>query len=369
MKIRISRLLGPLLSLLLFVAAVWLLCTKLTLADLRSIFERLRDIVEDSPGRIVAAVALTALNYVVLIGYDLLAIRYVGEKLSLRRVALASFTAYTCGYNFGSTIFGSSVRYRLYSAWGVPAAKILQLLVILALTFWFGLLALGGVVFVAAPLAMPQRLQEWRLPLTGVRPLSWMLDTRPFGWILLAVTVIYIGLSAAHRGSIKMRGMRLPVPPFRLTLYQLAIASADLLLVAAVLYTLWPASAPLGYLQVLGIYMLVFVTGVLTHVPGGYGVMEGVLISILPDASALSDVGASWLLFRVVYYIVPLMCSLALLGCYEFVLHHRTGRAHGLRPPEGRPAEPEGPAAESGHSAGSNGDSARSLHRPNPVDS
>ncbi len=59
-------------------------------------------------------------------------------------MALASFTAYTCGYNFGSTLAGTSVRYRLYSAWGVPPLKILQLLIILALTFWFGMLALGG---------------------------------------------------------------------------------------------------------------------------------------------------------------------------------------------------------------------------------
>ena len=38
---------------------------------------------------------------------------------------------------------GTSIRYRLYSVWGVPPLKILQLLVILGLTFWFGVFALA----------------------------------------------------------------------------------------------------------------------------------------------------------------------------------------------------------------------------------
>jgi uncharacterized membrane protein YbhN (UPF0104 family) len=360
MTIRPSRLLGPLLVLLLFIAAVYLLSTQLTAEDLRKIGRRLGDIVATSPGLIVAAVALTAINYLILVGYDLLAVRYVGEPLRLRRIALASFTAYTCGYNFGSTVFGSSVRYRLYSAWGIPPMKILQLLVILALTFWFGLLALGGVVFVAAPLEMPQRLQQWRLPFFDVQPLAWMLDTRPLGWILLAVTLTYIGLSAAHRGSIKVRGVRLPVPPFRLTVYQLLIASADLLLVAGVLYVLWPASAPLSYLQVLGVYMLVFVIGVLSHVPGGYGVMEELLIVMIPDPAAMSDVLASWLLFRAIYYIAPLLCALVLLGCYEMVLHYRARKAAAAQPVEG--------TLEGGGAAGGGGQPAPAERR-NPVDS
>jgi uncharacterized membrane protein YbhN (UPF0104 family) len=327
MTIRRSRILGPLLILLLFGAAVWLLCRQLTVRDLRQIGAHLADMIVTSPGVILAAVGLTAVNYLILVGYDLLAVRYVGEPLRLRRIALASFTAYTCGYNFGSTVFGSSVRYRLYSAWGVPPMKILQLLVILALTFWFGLLALGGVVFVAAPMEMPQQLQQWRLPFTGIQPLGWMHDTRPFGWILVVVTLIYIGLSAAHRGSIKVRGTRLPVPPFRLTMYQLAIATADLLLVAGVWYVLWPASVPLSYLQVLGVYMLMFVTGVLTHVPGGYGVMEEVLVLLIPDPASMAEVGAAWLLFRAIYYLIPLLCALVLLGCYEIVLHRRARKA------------------------------------------
>ncbi len=328
--------LGPALVLLIFCGAVWLLYTQLTAKELQQVVDRLRDLVQNKPLAIVLAVGLTVLNYMVLVGYDLLAVRYVGESLPLRRVALASFTAYTCGYNFGSTLAGTSVRYRLYSAWGVPAMKIVQLLVILALTFWFGLFALAGVVFIVAPLAMP-------VDLRCCLPFS---DTRPLGVILLGIALLYVGLSAAHRGSVKLWHWTLPVPPFKLTVCQVLIASADLLLVAAVLYTLWPASEPpMSYLNVLGIYMLVFVAGVLTHVPGGYGVMEAVLLTIVPDRAGPTDVIASWLLFRAIYYIGPLLVAAVLLGLYEVRLSLRHRREHPRRGRRRQAARRRPPAA------------------------
>ncbi len=50
MKIRLSRLLGPLLVLLLFGAAVWLFYTQLTAGDLRHMAGGCTVIIEKSPG-------------------------------------------------------------------------------------------------------------------------------------------------------------------------------------------------------------------------------------------------------------------------------------------------------------------------------
>ena len=73
---------------------------------------------------IVAASLLTLLNYIILVGYDWFAVRWVGEKdLPLRKIALASFTGYAYSYNFGATLFGTSIRYRLYSAWGYRSER------------------------------------------------------------------------------------------------------------------------------------------------------------------------------------------------------------------------------------------------------
>ena len=72
-----------------------------------------------------------------------------------RRVAFAALTSYPFSYNFGATLAGVPLRYRLYSSWGIPLTKIVQLLVILALTFWFGVFFIAGVLFVFAPLRIP----------------------------------------------------------------------------------------------------------------------------------------------------------------------------------------------------------------------
>ena len=121
-----------------------------------------------SAWEITAAAVLTLLNYVILVGYDWLAVRWVGEKdLPLRKIAMASFTGYAFSYNFGATLFGTSIRYRLYSAWGVTARKILDLLVILGLTFWFGVFTLAGIIFVVTPFPIPVELKHLKIPISG----------------------------------------------------------------------------------------------------------------------------------------------------------------------------------------------------------
>ena len=150
---RYLRFVGPIVVLLVFALAIRLLYGILHKYTFGEIVNSVREI----PGNwIAAALAFTVVNYVILVGYDYLAIRYVQEPLALWKVALASFTGYACSYNIGATVAGTSVRYRLYSAWGLPLLKILQLLVILGLTFWFGVFALAGTIFIFHPPHMPE---------------------------------------------------------------------------------------------------------------------------------------------------------------------------------------------------------------------
>jgi uncharacterized membrane protein YbhN (UPF0104 family) len=299
---------GHLLILAVFLGAAWLLYDRLRDITLAEVWQALCDTPLTG---IAAAVVLTVLNYVILIGYDLLAIRWVGEPIPLRRIALASFTGYAFSYNFGATLFGTTIRYRFYSVWGVSLLKILELLVILGLTFWFGLFALAGVVFVAEPLKVPQQfLDEY--------PDFPIQDTYWFGWALLATALAYVGLSAFYRGSLKLWRWTIPVPPLRLTLYQIGIASADLIVAAGVLYALLPHAEGMDYLRVLGVFMLAFTASVLTHVPGGYGVFELIIVALLPLKE--EPTVAAILLFRLIYYWLPLAVAAVMLAAHEIGL-------------------------------------------------
>jgi uncharacterized membrane protein YbhN (UPF0104 family) len=367
---KLFRFLGPVLVLLVFLGAVWLLYHELRHYRLNDIGVRIWEI---SPLGFAVAVAMTIVNWLILIGYDWIAVRYVGVKLPLRRVAVASFCGYACSYNFGATLAGTTVRLRLYSAWNMPLVKILQLLVILGLTFWFGLFAVAGIVFVVAP---PQivasddppaadlkpdlkpeapakgiavgpslALQASKVPAAtpedqaGQEKVQQVLgrivriaaNMRMWGVVLLVLAVIYLGLSAARLDSIRLFGHRLPVPPFRLTLFQYAITAADMLVAGVVLYALmYNIPGVQSYLEILGIYLLVYVAVVLSHVPGGYGVFDGGMIFCLRQGSgdlAADRVIAAILVFRAIYYWIPLLLAILLLGVNEVRLRRRARRA------------------------------------------
>ena len=268
---RFLHIFGRLLIAMVFLAAAWLLYDRLK----HYTFRQISDAVAAIPlWHIAAASLLTVLNYIILIGYDWFAVRWVGEKeLPLRKIALASFTGYAFSYNFGATLFGTSIRYRLYSAWGVSIRKILDLLVILGLTFWFGVFTLAGIVFIAVPFRVPKQLRELHLPFEGT---FWV------GVVLLSLAAGYVAISAFSGKLSKRFGWSLPLPPLKLTLYQIAIACGDLLVAAAVLHALLPPIEG-GYLRILGVFMLAFVVAVLTHVPGGYGVFDVLIMHFLPQ--------------------------------------------------------------------------------------
>jgi uncharacterized membrane protein YbhN (UPF0104 family) len=310
---RFLHIFGRLLIVMVFLGAAWLLYNRLK----HYTFREISDAVAAIPlWHIAAASLLTVLNYIILIGYDWFAVRWVGVKdLSLRKIALASFTGYAFSYNFGATLFGTSIRYRLYSSWGVSIRKILDLLVILGLTFWFGVFTLAGVVFIAVPFRVPKQLRELNLPFDGT---FWV------GVVLLSLAVAYVTISAFSAKLSKLVRWPLPLPPLKLTLYQIAIACGDLMVAAAVLHALLPPIEG-GYLRILGVFMLAFVVAVLTHVPGGYGVFDALIIHFLPQGDgAGAQVVAALLVFRVIYYWVPLLIAGIMLGYHEVKLAGET---------------------------------------------
>jgi len=67
--------------------------------------------------------------------------------------------------------------------------------------------------------------------------------------------------------------------------------------------------------------MLAFVAGVLTHVPGGYGVFEAFILFFLPTSPAEgAAIFAAILAFRVIYNWIPLLIAAIMLGYNEWAL-------------------------------------------------
>ena len=301
---------GPLFVLAMLVGALWLLHNELKQYHLRDFLDGLAKI---PVSRLWLAVGLTVLNYLILIGYDILGVKYIGQSLHLAKVAFGSFLGYAVGNNFGTLFGGSTIRYRLYSSWGLSAVDIVKLVVIVSVSFWIGVFALAGFVFIWEPIPIPSQLH---LPVSS---------TRPLGIVLSTLAVAYLVLCAVRRRPIRIGHWDFTPPSVGLSLLQYLVATLDLLVASAVLYVLLPAGAATSYWHFLAVYLLAIVAAFITQVPGGLGVMELVIIGVLNPAEPHSVMGAL-LAYRAIYYLGPLLVGLLIFGGHEIWLQRKATR-------------------------------------------
>ena len=260
--------------------------------------------------RVLQALVLTVASYAVLVGFDQLAFVYVGKRLGAWRIALASFVSYAVANNVGfALISGTSIRYRFYSRWGVEAGDLSRIVVFYSVSFWLGLLTLGGWSLAFHP--HPAVQGPVALPLM-----------KAAGAILLILPAAYVGLSVVRRAPFTMRGFEIALPTPRLAFAQLALSVIDWMLAAAVLHALLPDAAP-HFGVVLGAFIAAQLAGLASHIPGGMGVFEGVMLVALRGLVPPEHVISALLLYRVVYYLLPLTIALVILVADEARLRRR----------------------------------------------
>lgn len=268
------------------------------------------------PWKIGAAIGLTAVNYVILMAYDWTALTYLRHPLKLRQIALASFVGYAIGYNLGWFLGGTSVRYRIYTTWGISPAEIVKLVAILGVTFTIGFFALAGLAFLIEPLQIPPGIDLWFIP-RAIKP--FVASTRPIGVVLLAITGMYLTACGLRRTPLFFaERWRIPLPPLRLAFLQIFIASLDLLVAAGVLYVLLPQSAQVSFWKFIPSFLLAMGGVIIANVPGGVGVFEGIML-VQYGGNNRDEVAAALLAYRGIYYLLPLVVAVMIFGGYELM--------------------------------------------------
>ncbi len=296
MRERARRALPVVIGLVLFLVALEVLRLELhtvSWSDLTA------DVLATSTPRLTVAVSLTALNYLALTGYDQLAFAYIGKALPRGRIAAVSFLAYAISNSVGfAMLSGASVRYRFYTRWGVSAEDLSRIVFSYSVTFWLGLLALGGL-----SLAMS--------PLSEIPGLPAPVLVRTVGWTLAGVAPLYLVTTLVRRAPLCIWSYEMPVPPFRIGVWQVAVSAVEWALAGAVLYVLLPPSS-LSFLPFLGCFLVAILLGLVSHVPGGVGVFEGLMVLLLKPYLSSGQLLPPLVVFRAVYYALPL--ALALVG-------------------------------------------------------
>lgn len=250
--------------------------------------------------RIAVALLLTAGSYAVLTLYDVFALRAIGRPLPYRTAALASFTSYSLSNNLGlSVLTGGSARYYVYSAAGLSAGEVARVVVIAGLTFWSGIVILAGGALAFHPMDLP-----------GVFSVPTWVQSLMGATILALLAGGAVGALHMHKSGWASWGLPKPAP--RTLLTQILLAAADLSAACGALFILVPDLGAAMFPALLLAYIVGIVATLISHVPGGLGVFEAVVIALMPDVER-ADLVAALLAYRAVYYLLPLIIAALVL--------------------------------------------------------
>ncbi len=301
--------LTPAISLIFFAVAIFVVHHEIELYHWYDIRQALQSL----PILLVASCCvITLLAYIALSFYDYLALEYAGEKLPYYRVGFTSFLSYAISNNIGHAwLSGGSIRYRFYSSWGVSGVSVAKVVLFCTITYIFGALTLmvGGYA-----LSPSEALITDKLSLGSVQVA-----------ILIASILIiaWWGCVLFYRKPLTIIGFSINMPKPSLALRQQLVALLDLLLASLVLYLplFHFVGMPFGDFLVLYIFAQLF--GLISQVPGGIGVFEGSFLFLASSQYPAPHILASLIIYRVIYYFMPLLISALMLVAYELRLRQR----------------------------------------------
>jgi glycosyltransferase 2 family protein len=294
---------GIAISVLIVTIAVVILVRLLRDIDVDKVIDALR---AKSIEQISIAGAFVAVAYLALTFYDFFALRTIGRgAVPYRIAALASFTAYTIGHNLGATVFTAGViRLRIYSAWGLNIIDIAKIAFVTGLTFWLGnAFVLGaGMAYAPAAASAVNQLPPW--------------VNRTIGVAGLMTIVAYLLWLMPRRRLIGRSSWQIALPSPRSTLLQIGIGIWDLGAGAIAVYALLPDYPAVDFTVLLVVFVIAILLGFVSHAPGSLGVIEATMLVGLPEFPK-EELLASLLIFRFLYFIVPLSFAAILLGLRE----------------------------------------------------
>ncbi len=316
---RIPRFVFPLLILGLFALAIWALDRELTHFHWREMWDSIQ---ETSSARMALAFLFMLGSYGAIIVYCTHSFRYADRPLPWRKSAAFSLIIASVSMNLGAAVVTSNlVRARLLSREGFTIGEMARSAAAHGVFAVLGQMLLAGAVLAWHAVTLPREV-----------PLH-LISTRLAGFLLFMVAVAGLAMLLARVQPIRFRNWQLPIPGRRLLLTGIGFGVLDWLFDSMVVVTLLP-DAGVSTLQVLAIVLLAQVAAVISHVPGGLGVFEAVILGLMPESVSQSQLIGALLIYRAIYFLLPLLVALVLFARTEWRPRSDSapGKARSLHP-------------------------------------
>ncbi len=300
---KLSRYFWPAIGLCAVAFSIWLLYKELRGVSLDDLGESLAAI---PAHRWVLAGGSSILAYMALAGYDHIALTHLGHKVPFAFITISSFTTYALSHNIGGSVLsGAVIRYRAYATQGLSAQEVGVLVALCSLTFVLGTMLLGAFLLIIEP--------EVFDGFVHFMPVS---ATRITGFVLLLLVALYVFGSWLQLRPLRLGKFVIHYPRLSIAARQLLIAPIELIGAAGIIFFALPAAGNPGFMIVLGVFLVSFSTALISHAPGGLGVLEIVFLAGFPQMDPVA-VLAALLVFRLFYLIVPLMAALVIVLVFE----------------------------------------------------
>ncbi len=294
----LRRLIGSLLSVGMLCLALWALHRLAREVHYHQVRQYIQGL---SHARVLLAVLFTSLGYAVMTLYDRFALFSIGRKLPWQRTSLIAFISYAFSNAVGmSVLVSGSIRYRFYVQNGLSTGEVARVVLFCTISFWLGLLTVTGTTLLWVP--MPPQLHFATLG----RPIGIALLLLPLAWLLGGLI---------HR-PLQIWRWQLSLPSMSTALKQIVVGALDWGFAAAVLYVLMPTELMNGFGHFLAIFVIAQIIGLASHVPGGLGVFEAVVLAgfgATGHAQLTAPILGALAAFRVIYYLLPLSTATVLL--------------------------------------------------------
>jgi phosphatidylglycerol lysyltransferase len=254
---------------------------------------------------IFTSILFTLLSYLALIARDWCALSYVGAEVPLSAMLLASFCGAAVGNIVGlGAMSGSGVRERVYGTMNVRPEQTIRLTLFTDVGFGFGLSGFAGLCLMLAGPALKH--------VALVR----MATLHVAGVTLLLAIAISIIVCTRKRTPLDIGQLSFSMPTFKIAVAEILASAVDIAAASAALWILLPATQ-IDFLGFSVIFSVAIALGVASRIPAGLGVFDAVILFGLTNVAAADSVVAALLVYRCVYFMLPLLLATTLLAGLE----------------------------------------------------
>jgi uncharacterized membrane protein YbhN (UPF0104 family) len=205
---------------------------------------------------------------------------------------------------------GGAIRFRIYSDYGLTAIDVAKICFLSGLTFWLGNLFVLGIGMAWHP---------WAASSMDLLPPSVNRGIALGCLAGIAAYLVWISTGKGRR-ELGQHGWKVVLPSARLTLLQILIGVVDLGFCALAFYLLMPVYPDIDFVSVAVVFILATLLGFASHAPGSLGVFDAAMLVALPQFGR-EHLVATLLLYRVLYFMIPFMIAITIMGTRELWLN------------------------------------------------